>query len=166
MRPPREDTEPWHKQFWPWFLIALPATAVLASIITITLAVKSRDGLVHDDYYQKGLAIHKDAAQAQAARSLGIEAELRYTTDPSAVEVTFNDSAIGDPPLLTLIAVHPTRSHQDQQIEIRRTTPGSYVGALPTLAPANWHVSIQPPSRVWRIDGRIAIPQSSLARLN
>ncbi len=28
---------PWYKQFWPWFLIALPASVVVASLITVTL---------------------------------------------------------------------------------------------------------------------------------
>tara|TARA_R110002072_G_scaffold24747_4_gene83712 strand:- start:11289 stop:11489 length:201 start_codon:yes stop_codon:yes gene_type:complete len=35
------DTKPWYKQFWPWFLISLPSSVVIASIITISLAVKN-----------------------------------------------------------------------------------------------------------------------------
>lgn len=165
MRPPREDSEPWYRQFWPWFLIALPATAVIASIITITLAVKSRDGLVDDNYYKKGLAIHKDAAQADTARQLGLKASLHILAENSAVEVVLNDAAIGEVNRLILIAIHPTRSHQDRRIDMRRTAPGLYVGELAPLTPANWHLSIEPPNLAWRITGRIAIPQQARTQL-
>ena len=46
MRPPREDTLPWYKQFWPWFLISLPLSVVIASIVTINIAITTNDGLV------------------------------------------------------------------------------------------------------------------------
>ena len=45
---------PWYRQFWPWFIIALPASAVIASIITFWLAVSHPDQLVVDgDEYQR-----------------------------------------------------------------------------------------------------------------
>lgn len=36
-------TEPWHGQFWPWFIIALLASAVLASLASAYLAVHTTD---------------------------------------------------------------------------------------------------------------------------
>ena len=45
---------PWYRQFWPWFIIALPAAAVIASFITLWLAVSHPDQLVvSDDQYQQ-----------------------------------------------------------------------------------------------------------------
>lgn len=60
-RKPRqsEDSEPvqarpWYRQFWPWFIIALPAAAVVASFISLWLAVSNPDYLVLDEQeYQK-----------------------------------------------------------------------------------------------------------------
>jgi len=40
---------PWYRQFWPWFIIALPASAVVASFITLWLAMSRPDHLVVDD---------------------------------------------------------------------------------------------------------------------
>lgn len=40
---------PWYRQFWPWFIIALPAAAVIASLITLYLAVSRPVQLVVDD---------------------------------------------------------------------------------------------------------------------
>lgn len=49
----RTDTLPWYRQFWPWFIIALPSVVVVASIITIVIAVSSQDRLVKQDEHQK-----------------------------------------------------------------------------------------------------------------
>lgn len=44
---------PWYRQFWPWFIIALPASAVIASFLTLWLAVNNPDTLVvSDDQYR------------------------------------------------------------------------------------------------------------------
>ncbi len=39
----RTDTKPWYRQFWPWFLIALPLTSVVASFVTLWIAVTDAD---------------------------------------------------------------------------------------------------------------------------
>ena len=38
--------EPWYRQGWPWFLIAFPATAVVAGIATLVIAIQTFDGMV------------------------------------------------------------------------------------------------------------------------
>ena len=91
MRPPREDTEPWYKQFWPWFLIALPLSVVIASIVTINIAIETDDGLVSDDYYKEGLAIHKDADSVARAKALGIAGDVRYDADTGAVTLDLSE---------------------------------------------------------------------------
>lgn len=45
--------QPWYKQFWPWFLIILPATVVVACITTFVLFVENDVDLVAEDYYKK-----------------------------------------------------------------------------------------------------------------
>lgn len=40
---------PWYKQFWPWFIIALPASVVVASFFTLWLAISNPDPLIVDD---------------------------------------------------------------------------------------------------------------------
>lgn len=49
-----EGFEPWYRQFWPWFIIALPTAAVIASFVSLWLAVSHPDPLVvTDDEYQQ-----------------------------------------------------------------------------------------------------------------
>lgn len=49
-----EQLLPWYRQFWPWFIIALPTSAVIASFISLWLAISHPDQLiVSDDEYQQ-----------------------------------------------------------------------------------------------------------------
>lgn len=43
--PPR----PWYREPWPWVAIAIPATAVVASMFTLYLAITNPDYLVVED---------------------------------------------------------------------------------------------------------------------
>jgi len=69
---------PWYRHRWPWFLIAGPGIVIVASFVTLGLAIKSDDGLVADDYYKQGLTINRTLAQSDLAGSLGLVAKLRW----------------------------------------------------------------------------------------
>jgi len=57
---------PWYKQFWPWFIIALPASVVVASFVTLWLAISNPDHLVvNDDEYRRLNSELKAQAPAQ-----------------------------------------------------------------------------------------------------
>src|SRR5690606_32563701 len=65
------EQTPWWRQLWPWFLISLPACAVIASLVTLWLAMDSADSLVVDDYYREGRAINRTIARDARATELG-----------------------------------------------------------------------------------------------
>ena len=46
---PREDSEPWYRQFWPWFIFSLPAAVVVAGITTVVIANRGADDLALRD---------------------------------------------------------------------------------------------------------------------
>ena len=165
MRPAREDTVPWYRQFWPWFLISLPAAAVVAGIVTINLAIKTDDGLVKDDYYKEGLGLHKDAARVKTAQQLGVVASLTHDPEQARVTVQLNDAAVGQLDELTLTLFHPTKHSQDQQIVIKSLGNRRYRADIAKLESANWKVSIEPTTRQWRISGRLSVPNLTTAEL-
>ena len=70
---------PWYRQAWPWFLISLPATAVIAGSITFYLAAKGWDGPVANDYYKQGLAINEALERATRGRELGVAATMKLS---------------------------------------------------------------------------------------
>ena len=166
MRPPREDTEPWYKQFWPWFLIALPASVVVASIVTINLAIKTDDGLVSDDYYKEGLAIHKDADSAARAKALGIAGTLFYDADTGAVSLVLDKMLQGRKSALSLEVVHPTLPDRDQAIQLSPLDDTRFAGRLEPLGPAQWKLSLRPADRSWRVEGRLPQPGNGETRLD
>ena len=69
--PPGHDV-PWYRQFWPWFIIALPTSAVIASFISLWLAVSNPVHLVvtQDEYQQL-----RSELKAQTAEKSKEEAE-------------------------------------------------------------------------------------------
>jgi hypothetical protein len=158
MRPPREDTKPWYKQFWPWFLISLPLSVVIASMVTINLAIESNDGLVSDDYYKEGLAIKKNADSAKRADEMGLSADLAYHADTGAVDLQLKGDEAAMVPALTLMVVHPTIRDRDQAINLTRLQDGRYAGRLATLQAGNWKLRLAPENKAWRIEGRMPMP--------
>ena len=64
-KPNASQEPPWYRQFWPWFIIALPASVVIASFFTLWLAISNPDHLVIEkDEYQhlnSGLKAQKPA---------------------------------------------------------------------------------------------------------
>lgn len=157
MQPRREDTEPWYRQFWPWFLISLPASVVIAAMFTINLAIESADGVVSDSYYKDGLAIHMDASSSEMARNLGIRAVMDYDAETGAVAVRVAKAPANESPLL-LEFIHPTRPHQDQATRLVAGAGNEYHGRVEPLGPAKWHIRLQPEDHSWRIEARMHQP--------
>jgi hypothetical protein len=42
-------TIPWYRQFWPWFIIAIPSAAVIGGMVTLWLALSHPETLVVDE---------------------------------------------------------------------------------------------------------------------
>lgn len=53
----RPSARPWYREFWPWFIIALIGSVVIASMVTIFLALKYNDEPAAGEYRKQGLGI-------------------------------------------------------------------------------------------------------------
>jgi hypothetical protein len=53
------DTTVWYRQFWPWFIFGLPAVVVVASLVTVYIAVSHQDPVIDEEYYQHGMKINE-----------------------------------------------------------------------------------------------------------
>ena len=149
---PREDTQPWYKQFWPWFLIALPAFVVVAGINMVFIAHEGADDLVVDEYYKEGLAINRRLEKQQRASDLGIAANLAITGN----EIVVNTTGPVTAERLTLLLSHPLESNQDFQIAVVQSVPGEYRGRLSAPVAERWHWALlEEGEAVWRLDGSI-----------
>lgn len=43
MNSPQHSARPWYRQFWPWFLIAIPLAGMVMASITASYAVRYAD---------------------------------------------------------------------------------------------------------------------------
>ena len=145
------DTTPWYRQFWPWFLIVLPGSVVVAALTTVYIANKGADDLVVSDYYKNGLSINKQIEKQQRAASLGIEAQIFI------LEQTFQVRLKNHPTqdTLRLILSHPLEADQDQEIPLAEVAAGLYHGELIRPVSENWHWRLEPVAGEWRLDGTI-----------
>ncbi len=108
---------PWYKQFWPWFLIGLPATAVVASMHMLYVAATGADQLVRQDYYKDGLAINERLALIEKANTLGVK--LRATFVPETGSINLTSSKLDSDLPLTVELIHPLYQQADQVIELK-----------------------------------------------
>lgn len=60
-----EDTKPWWKFGYVWMIIGGPSVVIVASFITLYLAIKTPDPVV-ENYYVKGIEINKTLAAEEA----------------------------------------------------------------------------------------------------
>jgi uncharacterized protein len=146
--------QPWYREPWPWFLILLPMSAVVASMITIWLAVKSADGLVEDDYYKQGIGINKILDRDQAAENLHLGANLAIDGTGKILTVKFTGNLKTMPETLLLSLLHPTQAGHDQRITLQKRSAGVYIAASPSLSNVRWRVILEAPQGGWRLAGQ------------
>lgn len=137
---------PWYREPWPWLLMAGPAAAIVAGAATIWIALASADGLVAEDYYRQGLAINKVLAREDAARRLGISAQIHLEKD--SLRVKLNGAS---PQALFAHLAHATRAGHDMRLRLAPVREGVYEAGLPPLPPGRWRIVIEDPQGTWRI---------------
>ncbi|MDT3707951.1 MAG: FixH family protein [Thiobacillus sp.] len=156
-------SKPWFREPWPWFLISLPATAVIAGVATVWIAATNADGLVVGDYYKAGLAINQTLARDDTARRLALNAVLRDRD--GALSLTLTGHVDAWPAQLTLVLAHPTRPGMDQTLTLGHAGGGHYRTTLPVLPAGKWHAELSDAASTWRLSGVLHSPFSQPAML-
>lgn len=155
MRYPREDTVPWYKQFWPWFVITPPFVGIMLGVLLVTAATYEPDGLVIGDYSKEGRGINQSIARAQFAAQLGLAADVQI--EEGQVVVLLRSNPMIPPQELELRIVHPTRDQFDQNLVLTHDPVyNRYVADIAPLETALWYVYIEPVDGTWRLRGRMA----------
>lgn len=157
---------PWYREPWPWIIMAAPATAVVAGIITFAIAVESFDGLVAEDYYKQGLAVNKQLARMQKAKDLGVQGDIEIESHAGGTVRIDLRGKPGSKDELVLMLSHPTRAGLDQQIRLQPAGNDVYVGRIGALPAGRWHVSVESAAGQWRIRGELQAPQQTKGALS
>ena len=148
-------TTRWQQEPLAWLVFGLPAVVVVASFVTLGIALNSADGLVVDDYYKQGLAINKVLLRQDyaTAASLTFLPALSVDSDLSLHFVAH--AGFSYPDQLDVQVTHATRSDIDRQLQLRHGGNGVYVGHLEPLEAGPWYIDAS--TAQWRVVQRVLI---------
>ncbi|HUL41637.1 MAG TPA: FixH family protein [Burkholderiales bacterium] len=145
-----QTTKPWYKEPWPWILISGPFIVVVAGFFTLWLAIHTDDGVVTEDYYQKGLAINQTLKRDEFAAAHHYRATLLISPEHAGVRVFLS----GDGPLPASIRMrisHTSRSGEEQVISLRSIGAGTYEGRLGSYGSGRHLLVLEDNSATWRL---------------
>ncbi len=154
----------WYREPFVWLVLFFPALAVVAGLITLRIAIVSDDGLVVDDYYQRGKEINLVLARDQAAATRGYTGALRLDYRQNELSLALKARDGSEPPELVSVKwLHATRGGNDQEILLPRSGDGLYRAPAPKLAAGNWHLQIE--AQDWRLSGALTVPLENIPAL-
>ena len=149
----------WYREPLVWLVLAIPATAVAAGVAMLVLANATWDGLVADDYYQRGLQINRALARDAEAARLGLEATVVFP-EPGVVEArlsTVDDaSAVLSRGRLSLRFTRAARAGNDVRTLLIWDDAAVWRGELPNLTPGKWYIEIG--NDDWRLATPVRVP--------
>ena len=120
----REDTQPWYRQFWPWFIIALPAASVVGGLTTLWISLQTTDSLVLQSADGVRNASDRRIAAERLASELGLAALVSIDSATGIVQVVMRSGDLADAPAtLEFELSHPAFADRDQVITLNRAMP-------------------------------------------
>jgi hypothetical protein len=140
--------KPWYKQGYPWMLIAIPASAIVAGIATLIIAIVSYDGLVVDDYYRRGLEINRRLEREQRAVEMGIEMQAELSEGRLSLSLQAYPGE-GLPSTIKVLLAHATRAGLDRELLLEQNGYGTYAADIVPLPAGYWYLQVDGPD--WRL---------------
>lgn len=152
--------EIWWKQPWPWIILGMLGSVVVASLVTVYIAATTQDSLVVADYTKAGKTINLRLEKDRLAERLGIQVQLSAEAGPDGITLLTArykaaDPAAGVPKFMRLNLSHPTLANLDLTIALISRGPSEYRAQVSDLQPAHWHYTIEDPDAKWRVKGRV-----------
>ena len=139
-------SNPWWKEPWPWILIGLPGSVVVASLITVSIAFTHADSVVTEHYYTKGLEVGISIDKELQAKALHLQGQVDQKGQELTVEL---EPAVRDS-VISLRLRHPYAPGRDLHLTLHRVGLGRYVGRAVTDA-VRYTVTAE--SAQWRLSG-------------
>jgi hypothetical protein len=164
-----QPSAPWYRYFWPWVLVALVMSSVVAGLASVYIAFSNADSLVRDDWYKDGKAINQRLEKEHNAVRLNLLAKIRVDDVTGEVSVDLSGDSVADLARLELELSHPTLSRLDQTIVlVRRELSGLYRGELSATARGRWYAILRPARAKdeaaaeagWQLTQSIQLPSS------
>jgi len=154
----REDELPWYRQFWPWFLIAVPGLTVIAGLATIWIAMQGNDSLVTISDVGMDVVTEHHAAAEQRAAAMALDATVNIDPASGAVLVEMHSTSTAEwPQTLKILFSHPTNAQLDRLMTLRAAMPDDngvprWAGHIAPVPSGRWYLILSA-SDDWRLFG-------------
>lgn len=155
------DTKPWYKQFWPWVLIFLPLSAVVAGLSTVYIANHGADTPVKKDYYQAGIRINQRKHLIENAARLGIQTDLAYNHADQKITLSLNGPQ-QNVKTLRMVLRHPAYEPLDRSFDLLPIGNQQYQHNLEIPMFGKWYITITDNDRSWLLEDQIQIEETTL----
>ncbi|MGA1694350.1 MAG: FixH family protein [Burkholderiaceae bacterium] len=154
----------WTREPWPWIILGMLGTVVVASLVTLFIAMSTTDSLVADDYTKHGKAINQRLEKDNAAHRLGVVIKPAVTSQGDGLvrieaALSIADPAATRPESLKLSLSHPTINKLDTQLTLARLPSGLYFVVVSPPKAGFWHAAFESPDGRWRVRTRLEINQ-------
>ena len=152
----REDTKPWYRQFWPWFIIALPASAVVAGLTTVWIAMQTTDSLVLNSEDGVRNAADRHVSAARLASELGLAALIEIDQSTGAVSAVIRAGVLTElPASIRFELSHPAFADRDRLLTLDKALPDAegnpvWVGHFVTVPVGRYYAVLSSGER-WRL---------------
>jgi hypothetical protein len=142
---------PWYRHRWPWFIMLGPLAVMLATAVTVVLALRTPDAVVVDDYYKQGKAINQDLRRDHVATSLKLVLDARF--DARTATLAGRLHSFGRPMLapFRIYLAHPTQPQKDLALDVLPDDYGHFNVHVPGLEMTHWQVVVEGEGRQWRL---------------
>ena len=153
-----QDVKPWYRQFWPWFLICLPASAVIASLYTVSLAVRTTDSLIVSSEDGMDVVAERHRVAEALASDLGLGARIDFDMESGAILATLTaESDVDWPTTLHLLLSHPAFAGRDRNITLTTSPPDhagnpTWSGHFVSVPDGRWYLVLAD-GDAWRLNG-------------
>ena len=122
-----------------WIVCALPASAVIAGLSTLGIALREADRPLPSAYHWEGSSLDGDFERLRAAALQGVGAELRLQDRECQVVVS---RAPADAASLSLLLTNSSDADLDRAVRLVRQSAGHYRSRCDALPAGRWRISL------------------------
>lgn len=148
-----KPARPWYREFWAWFVLAIPALGVASGVAMIVISLHNAPQEITGDHQRLGKTTVATGSMSGAAQALGLGGQL--TVDRHRVELLLKaDRPEALPSSLLLRFDHPVDARFDTSVMLERRDTSHWVADLSEQPPARARVILTDPMREWGLAGR------------
>ena len=137
--------------------VGLPAFAVVASVLTLFIAIGHGDAQLPEQYHWEGFQLDRDFSRGERAQALRVRSEIAGLNSNGACELRLHITGASTPDNLALMLAHATQPVLDQRVTFRRLSVSEgkkdalYVGQCKGAREGNWRLELSDETNGWAI---------------